>query len=289
MADKKQVVEQYYTPPPKLSGWESFRLFMWNGETSEFLGRTAGSWGKFHFHHLILYLFIIIISNHPSFGYVRNWPSHQGIDFFSVSWTRELINHCIVSRLINILVNWRAYFLYDYSCNQEVWRQSQTKSTKKEKKTWGHIMEWAAIFRFYVLHNQFQAFTLLCSNRYAILIHFCVAAHIHSQRWSGMHNKYTPKRWRICLMGYFIVVVVSGASTAATGTATAAVAVVVVSFTTSITFFIPFYCTDEFYSNFSKLPFNQFFFAFNLPFSTVFFFIMLVIVSFFLFHTDFSW
>lgn len=45
MADKK-VMEQYYTPPPKLSGWESFRQFLWNGETSEFLGRTAASWGK---------------------------------------------------------------------------------------------------------------------------------------------------------------------------------------------------------------------------------------------------
>lgn len=49
MADKKPVVleQQYYTPPPKLSGWESFSLFIWNSETSEFLGRTAGSWGKF--------------------------------------------------------------------------------------------------------------------------------------------------------------------------------------------------------------------------------------------------
>lgn len=49
MADKKGVTleNQYYTPPPKLSGWESFRIFMWNGETGEFLGRTAGSWGKF--------------------------------------------------------------------------------------------------------------------------------------------------------------------------------------------------------------------------------------------------
>lgn len=47
MADKKSsITEQYYTPPPKLSGWESFKIFMWNGETSEFLGRTASSWGK---------------------------------------------------------------------------------------------------------------------------------------------------------------------------------------------------------------------------------------------------
>lgn len=48
MADKK-IADQYYTPPPKLTGWESFKLFLWNGETSQFLGRTAGSWGEFHF------------------------------------------------------------------------------------------------------------------------------------------------------------------------------------------------------------------------------------------------
>jgi len=56
MADKKQVVEQYYTPPPKLSGWESFRLFMWNGETNEFLGRTATSWGKILLFYVIFYI-----------------------------------------------------------------------------------------------------------------------------------------------------------------------------------------------------------------------------------------
>ncbi len=49
MADKK-VAEQYYTRPPKLSGWESFNQFLWNGETSQFMGRTAGSWGKTFFY-----------------------------------------------------------------------------------------------------------------------------------------------------------------------------------------------------------------------------------------------
>lgn len=39
-------VEQYYTPPPKLGKWEGFRVFVWNSETGQFLGRTGASWGK---------------------------------------------------------------------------------------------------------------------------------------------------------------------------------------------------------------------------------------------------
>lgn len=32
--------------PPSRTKWESVKIFIWNGETKEFLGRTAGSWGK---------------------------------------------------------------------------------------------------------------------------------------------------------------------------------------------------------------------------------------------------
>lgn len=47
MAEKGGALkEQYYTPPPKLGKWEGFKIFLWNGETSQFMGRTAGSWGK---------------------------------------------------------------------------------------------------------------------------------------------------------------------------------------------------------------------------------------------------
>lgn len=50
MADKKQVEQQYYSRPPKLGKWEGFKQFLWNSETSQFLGRTGSSWGKFsHF------------------------------------------------------------------------------------------------------------------------------------------------------------------------------------------------------------------------------------------------
>jgi sodium/potassium-transporting ATPase subunit beta len=44
MAEKK--AEQFYTPPPKLGKWEGFRIFIWNSETHQFLGRTGASWGK---------------------------------------------------------------------------------------------------------------------------------------------------------------------------------------------------------------------------------------------------
>lgn len=78
MADKKSsITEQYYTPPPKLSGWESFKIFLWNGETSEFLGRTASSWGKHT--HFIRHYFPINIGNYTILHV------HLSIFFFRLS------------------------------------------------------------------------------------------------------------------------------------------------------------------------------------------------------------
>jgi hypothetical protein len=51
MADKNKQSE-YYSRPVKMGKWEGFKHFLWNGETSEVLGRTGSSWGKlkkFHF------------------------------------------------------------------------------------------------------------------------------------------------------------------------------------------------------------------------------------------------
>jgi len=45
MADKK--IGEYYAPPVKMGKWEGFKKFLWNSETSQCLGRTGSSWGKY--------------------------------------------------------------------------------------------------------------------------------------------------------------------------------------------------------------------------------------------------
>ena len=44
--DKKQEDQHFTQAPPKRSNWESFKIFLWNEQTGEFLGRSASNWGN---------------------------------------------------------------------------------------------------------------------------------------------------------------------------------------------------------------------------------------------------
>nr|XP_023014837.1 sodium/potassium-transporting ATPase subunit beta-2-like [Leptinotarsa decemlineata] len=57
MADKKG--SEFYTRPPVLGKWEGFRQFLWNPETSQFLGRTGSSWGKIILFYILFYIVLI--------------------------------------------------------------------------------------------------------------------------------------------------------------------------------------------------------------------------------------
>lgn len=49
---------QFAIKPEERSGWEGFKIFLWNSETSEFLGRTASSWFKIGLFYIVYYLFL---------------------------------------------------------------------------------------------------------------------------------------------------------------------------------------------------------------------------------------
>lgn len=51
----EKTAEQFYLPPPKVGKWESFSTFLWNSETSQFMGRTGTSWAKILIFYIIFY------------------------------------------------------------------------------------------------------------------------------------------------------------------------------------------------------------------------------------------
>ncbi|XP_014249750.1 sodium/potassium-transporting ATPase subunit beta-2-like [Cimex lectularius] len=57
MADKSK--EEFYTRPPKVGGWTSFKTFLWNSETNQLMGRTFLSWAKIFFFYACFYTGLI--------------------------------------------------------------------------------------------------------------------------------------------------------------------------------------------------------------------------------------
>lgn len=78
MAEKP--VEQYYLPPPKLGKWEGFRTFLWNSETSQFLGRTGSSWAK------ILLFYVLFYASLTGFFFAMLAIFYQTIDLNIPKW-----------------------------------------------------------------------------------------------------------------------------------------------------------------------------------------------------------
>lgn len=87
MADKK-IAEQYYSPPPKMGKWEGFKKFIWNSETSQCLGRTGGSWGKYYNRRISLIVLFgglwgCMCGNHTYLGHMKS--IHKKV-FFRRIW-----------------------------------------------------------------------------------------------------------------------------------------------------------------------------------------------------------
>ncbi|BES88650.1 unnamed protein product [Nesidiocoris tenuis] len=78
MGDKK---DEYYSRPPKVSGWQSFSTFLWNSETNQFLGRTFSSWAKILFFYLCFYAGLAAFFS----GLLALF--YQTLDFQTPKWT----------------------------------------------------------------------------------------------------------------------------------------------------------------------------------------------------------
>lgn len=99
MADKNKQGE-YYSRPAKLGKWEGFKQFLWNSETSELLGRTGGSWGKwqnFDRKKKVCSLFQISEKSFDE-SYVTLWSEEKNMeDFFSLSLSLAFFSFSLCS------------------------------------------------------------------------------------------------------------------------------------------------------------------------------------------------
>uniref|UniRef100_A0A023F8Y2 Putative sodium/potassium-transporting atpase subunit beta-2 n=1 Tax=Triatoma infestans TaxID=30076 RepID=A0A023F8Y2_TRIIF len=81
MADKAK--DEFYTRPPKVGGWQSFKTFLWNSETNQFLGRTFASWAK------ILLFYVCFYTGLISFFFGLMALFYQTIDFTTPKWQQS--------------------------------------------------------------------------------------------------------------------------------------------------------------------------------------------------------
>jgi sodium/potassium-transporting ATPase subunit beta len=79
MADEKKT-QEFYLPPPQLSKWEAFRLFLWDSDRKEFMGRNGGSWAKIGLFYLIFYTAL------AAFFSVMLVIFYQTLDNFEPKW-----------------------------------------------------------------------------------------------------------------------------------------------------------------------------------------------------------
>jgi len=86
--DKKSEPQEYKfaTKPVVLTGWEGFSQFLWNSETSEFLGRTGMSWLKIGVFYIVYYALLagffmgmLLIFYQTLDDKVPRWQNSNGI------------------------------------------------------------------------------------------------------------------------------------------------------------------------------------------------------------------
>lgn len=80
------VQYQFAQKPEEKPGWEGFKQFLWNSETSEFLGRTASSWFKICLFYLVYYTFLtgffiamLVVFYQTLDEHVPKWQNSNGI------------------------------------------------------------------------------------------------------------------------------------------------------------------------------------------------------------------
>ena len=95
---KKEAPQQYQfaIKPEEKPGWEGFKQFLWNSETSEFLGRTGSSWFKIGLFYVVYYTFLtgffigmLVIFYQTLDDKQPKWLNSNGIIGSNPGWVME--------------------------------------------------------------------------------------------------------------------------------------------------------------------------------------------------------